>query len=90
MFRVTLVCEGLPASAGPQAARDIAKEFAQHRTWHSKVTCDWDGSRLLLRSENDFDPDGKATVDEFSDSLFACVADPGEFTISTRAVQELS
>jgi hypothetical protein len=89
MFHVTLVCEGLPASAGPEAARDIATEFAKRRTWHSRVSCDWDGSRLVLRSENDFDADGKATLDEFSDSIFAYVADPGEFRIATESVQEL-
>ena len=49
MFRVTLICDGLPAAAGEEAARDIAKEFADSRQWHSRVTCDWDGVRLTLR-----------------------------------------
>lgn len=89
MYQVTLVCEGLPSWAGVEAALDITKEFAEHRTWHSKVNCDWDGSRLVLRSENDFDSDGKATLDEFRDSIFACVADPGGFRITTQSVQEL-
>lgn len=89
MYQVTLVCEGLPASAGPEAARDIANEFAEHRTWHSKVSCDWDGGRLVLRSENDFDADGKATLDEFGDAISAYVAGPGESSISIQSVQEL-
>jgi hypothetical protein len=89
MFHITLVCEGLPASAGSEAARDIATEFAKHRILHSKVSCDWGGSRLVLRSENDFDADGKATLDEFSDSISAYVAEPGEFRITTESVQEL-
>jgi len=89
MYQITLVCEGLPASAGPEAARHIQTEFAKHRTWHSKVRCDWDGSRLVLRSENDFDAEGKATLAEFSHSIFASVADPGEIRITTESVQKL-
>ena len=89
MFRVTLVCHGLPASAGPEAARDITKEFAEHRSWHKKVRCDWDGTNLVLQAENDFDVDGKATLDEFSDSVFAYVVEPGEFRITTESVEDL-
>ncbi len=44
---------------------------------------------LVLRSENDFDADGRATLDEFSDSIFAYVADPGDFTITTESVKDL-
>ncbi len=89
MYQVTLVCEGLPASAGPEAARDIAREFTEHGTWHAKVSCDWDGSRLVLRSENDFDADGRATLDEFGDAISAYVAHPGQSSISIQSVQEL-
>jgi hypothetical protein len=89
MYHVTLVCEGLPASAGLKAARDIGKEFAKHRTWHSKVSCDWDGTRLVMHSENDFDADGRATLDEFGDAISAYIADPGESSISIQSVQEL-
>ena len=89
MYEVILVCEGLPAAVGQEVGRDIAKEFADNRTWHSKVSCDWDGSRLVLRSENDFDADGRATFDELSDSIFAYVADPGEFKITTKSVRML-
>lgn len=85
-YRIALVCLGLPSSAGQEAAIDIAREFSEHRTWHSRVTCDWDGARLLLVSENDFDQDGRATLDEFGDCIAAYVADPGDSRIEIDSV----
>lgn len=75
MFRVTLICDGLPPAAGEEAARDIAKEFADSRQWHSRVTCEWDGARLVLRSENDFDDTGQATLHELGDCIAAYVVE---------------
>lgn len=89
MFRVTLVCTDLPATSGEAAALDITREFAEHRTWHSRVTCEWDGTRLILVSENDFDNTGLATLDEFSDCISAYVSDPGESRIAIASVSEL-
>jgi hypothetical protein len=89
MFRVTLICDGLPPVAGDEAARDITKEFAEHRKWHSRVTCEWDGSRLILRSENDFDGTGQATLDEFGDCISAYIADPAESSIRIESVSEI-
>jgi hypothetical protein len=80
MFRVTLICDGLPVTAGEGAARDITEEFADHRHWHSRVTCEWDGTRLILRSESDFDESGQATLDEFGD----CIAHVSYFQLHTR------
>jgi len=80
----------LPASAGEETARDITKEFADSRQWHSRVTCEWDGTRLILRSENDFDETGQATLDEFSDCISTYIAEPGEFSIRIESVQELT
>jgi hypothetical protein len=37
------------------------------------VTCVWDGSQLILQAENDFDSNGLALVDEFSDAISACI-----------------
>ena len=88
MFRVTLISDGLPASAGEDAARDIAKEFADSRQWHSRVTCEWDGARLVLVSENDFDETGQATLDEFGDCISAYIADPGGSRITIESVSE--
>ena len=90
MFRVTLVCSGLPPAAGENAATDIAKEFADHRKWHNSVTCEWDGTRLILRAENDFDKTGLATLDEFGDCISAYVSDPGDSQIAIESVCELA
>ena len=72
MYRIVLACNGVPVSAGPAAARDITDEFT-HRTWHQNVNCEWDGSRLILHADNDFDSDGLALRDEFSDAISACI-----------------
>ncbi|HTR35481.1 MAG TPA: hypothetical protein VMH80_06250 [Bryobacteraceae bacterium] len=74
MYRVVLECEGLPGAAGPKAAVDVAEEF-EHRPWHQNVSCTWDGQRLRLKAENDYDERGLALLDEFSDAIAACVSD---------------
>ena len=89
MFRVILICEGLPTPAGEEAARDIAAEFAEHRKWHNRVTCQWDGSRLVLESENDFDENGGATLDEFGDCVSAYVSDPAGSRICIESVSRI-
>ena len=90
MFRVTLVCFGLPPAAGEVAATDIAREFADHRKWQNRVTCEWDGTRLILRAENDFDKTGLATLDEFGDCISAYISDPGDSQITIESVCELA
>jgi hypothetical protein len=89
MFRVILVCVGLPSDAGEEAAVDIARDFADHRAWHSRVTCEWDGTILTLAVENDFDNTGLATLDEFSDCISAYVKDPGDAEIEIKSVREV-
>jgi hypothetical protein len=74
MYRIVLGCKGVPANAGAVAARDVSEEF-KHRPWHENVTCVWDGSQLILQANNDFDSDGLALVDEFSDAISACIKD---------------
>ena len=74
MYRIVLGCKGVPANAGAVAARDVSEEF-KHRPWHENVTCVWDGSQLILQADNDFDSDGLALVDEFSDAISACIKD---------------
>jgi hypothetical protein len=72
MYRIILVCKGVPTHAGAAGARDISEEFT-HRPWQQNVTCVWDGSQLILQVDNDFDSNGLALIDEFSDAISACV-----------------
>jgi hypothetical protein len=75
MYRISLACHGVPTEHGAVAAVDIAEEFT-HRPWHRAVECSWDGSVLLLNAKNDYDDNGLALSDEFSDAIAACIA-PG-------------
>ena len=69
---------------------DIAREFTDHRRWHDRVTCEWDGTRLILVSVNDFDDDGRATLDEFGDCVAAYVSDLGDTEIVIASVSEIA
>jgi len=91
MFRIVLSCEGIPMHAGPQAARDIANEFINHRTWHKNVTCTWDerSRSLILQAESEFDNNGLALRDEFSDAITANVKDAGEGDIRVVSATKL-
>jgi hypothetical protein len=42
MFHITLECEGLQPTDGPEAVKDVTEEFT-HRPWHQNVQCIWDG-----------------------------------------------
>jgi len=86
MYKVVLSCSGVPQEAGAEAATDIAKEFAEHRQWHKNVSCIWDGSRLLLSAENDYDPKGLALMDEFSDCISAYIVDGFDGDIKVESV----
>jgi hypothetical protein len=72
-YRIVLACKGVPAESGAAGARDITEEF-KRRPWHRHVTCEWNGSQLILQADNDFDPSGLALVDEFSDAISACIS----------------
>jgi hypothetical protein len=72
-YRIVLACDGIPADVSTQAAADIAGEFT-HRPWHENVECKWSDGSLLLGAENDFDPQGLALMDEFSDAVSACTS----------------
>jgi hypothetical protein len=85
MYRIVLACGGLPADAGAAGAHDIAQEFT-HRPWHRNVKCEWDGVRLVLQADNDFDSNGLALQDEFSDAISACIRDRGDAKIEVLSV----
>ncbi len=69
MYRITLECDGVPASAGEEAARDITEEFRSHYPHEKNVICSWDGKILRLVAENDYDDEGLNLTDEFSDTI---------------------
>ena len=87
MYRITVACYGIPASAGEIAASEIAAEFTEHRSWHSNVKCNWNGGRLELAAENDFDSNGLALLDEFSDAIAACISEPFDGEIKVESIQ---
>ena len=87
MYRIVLACKGIPTHAGVAGARDICNEF-EHRPWHENVTCVWDGSQLILQAENDFDSNGLALVDEFSDAISACIEGGFDGNIEILSIQE--
>ncbi len=64
MYRIKLACDGIPVSAGPQGAIDIAEEFT-HRPWHQNVTYLWEGFALILTAENDYDENGLTYLTSF-------------------------
>jgi hypothetical protein len=89
MHRVRLICEGIPPVAGGEAASDITREFAEYRKWFSNVSCFWDGVRLVLEADSDFDSSGEALLDEFSDCVSAYVDGDFDSTISVDSVTEM-
>jgi hypothetical protein len=70
MFRVSVSCEGILPADWPGAIADVAEEFAS-RPWQKIADCRWDGSMLILVADNDYDDDGEALADEFSDAIAA-------------------
>lgn len=55
--------------------RHIQQEFGEHRTHHKNVVCTYTNGELVLTAENDFDPNGLALMEEFSDCISAYIAE---------------
>lgn len=72
MFEVMVSCEGVSEPAARNGIDDILEEFST-RPWEQNVRCCWHDNKLLLGATNDFDDDGKALADEFSDVVCACL-----------------
>jgi hypothetical protein len=89
MYHIVLECELMDVPAGPQAATEIAEEF-MHRPWHQNVTCTWNGKTLRLEADNDYDANGLALSDEFSDAITACVVDACYSNLRVVSVTEAS
>mgnify|MGYP001549020009 CR=1 FL=1 len=91
-YRIRLRRTGVPERSGEEAAADIAKEFLE-RPWHQNVTCTYDkeSHSLVLEGENDYDEDGGAFAEEFSDAICAYmqIEDRGEEEIVVESAKEI-
>jgi hypothetical protein len=87
-YRIVLSCDGVPVDAGQQSASDVTEEFT-HRPWYENVTWTWNGVALLLSAESDFDDQGLALMDEFSDSIAASITDGFDGSIRVVSVTKL-
>ncbi len=83
MFRITVSCEGITPEKWPAAMSDIREEFG-NRQWHHVIDIRWLGQTLLLTAENDYDSNGEALADDFSDTIAAYA--PGTPGYSVRVV----
>ena len=88
MYRVILASACVTRDVAEGAAREITQEFSR-RPWHSNAKCEWDGVRLVLRADNDFDSNGLALRDEFSDAISAYIKEPLDGDIEIVSVTEL-
>jgi hypothetical protein len=88
MFKVVLVCDGVPNNLGTQAAQDITEEFT-HRPWQRHATCSWNGSSLVLEAESETDLDGLGLMDEFSDAISSCIKEAFDGDIIVQRVSEI-
>jgi hypothetical protein len=89
MFRARVTFKGLTQDEGVSAPADILEEFT-HRHWHTNVRSEWDGELLWLEAENDYDADGMALLDEFSDVVVACVGAKGTISFAVQSVREVA
>jgi hypothetical protein len=85
MYRVTVTCERIARTNWPNALADVAEEFAS-RKWHKIVDCRWEVDFLVLVADNDYDNDGEALADEFSDIVAAYAPGTPGYRISIRSV----
>ncbi len=73
MYKITMRAAGVSETVGAEAARDIEAEFREHRRWQERVTCSFEGGVLTLVAFNDYDENGLALSDEFSDLISAFI-----------------
>ena len=89
MYRVVVACTGISGPTASAAVADIVEEFAQ-RPWHNGVSCTVETDALILEATNDYDRDGLALLDEFSDVVCACVPiESGTIGFHVRTVSQL-
>ncbi len=89
LYRIKLVCDGVPESAGPEAARDITEEFRTHYPHENNAECSYANGKLTLVAENDYDADGLNLMDEFSDNICAYIAGGLDADITVLSIEIL-
>lgn len=87
-YQITLTCDGLTEAEGSVAIPCLFAEF-DHRPWHENVKCRWVNGALQLEAGNDYDADGKALLDEFRDTVVACVKSSGDLNFGIVSVRTL-
>jgi hypothetical protein len=55
----------------------------------ANVKCTWAGLQLLLQADNDFDEDGLAVLDEFSDAISANIEGGFDGDLKILSVSEI-
>ena len=88
MYRVVLASACVTSEVAEEVARDITQEFTR-RPWHTNAKCEWDGIRLVLQADNDFDSKGVALRDEFSDAISAYIKKPLDCGIDIVSIKEV-
>ena len=89
MFTIKLICRGIPIDLGPRVATNITEEF-RYCSWYENAICLWRGGALQLEATSDFDSDGRALAEEFSEAISACVAEPFDGAILVEQVVRIS
>ncbi|MES2366628.1 MAG: hypothetical protein V4563_12165 [Pseudomonadota bacterium] len=85
MYRITVICTGLTEAEGNGSVSDILEEFT-HRPWHTNTVCEWKEGVLRFSATNDFDKNGLALLDEYSDAIHACIRYSGSIHIDVESV----
>jgi hypothetical protein len=88
-YRTVLQCDGVSPASGAEGAKCITANFAK-RAWHKNAICSWDGNHLILSVDNDFDRDGRAVMDEFSDEISACIRGGFDGDLRVISVTEIN
>ncbi|APP78599.1 hypothetical protein [Xanthomonas hortorum] len=89
MFKITVSCRGMSEQSALAGLSEITDEFAS-RPWHENVSCRWESDYIVLEAQNDFDPEGKALLDEFSDAICACLPiESAPISFAVESVREV-
>ncbi len=89
MFTIKLVCRGIPKELGPRVATNITEEF-RFCSCYENAICRWREDALQLEATSDFDCDGRALAEEFSEAISACVAEPFDGAILVEQIVQVS